>query len=252
MAPPLDIVIRAFHRDRHWLALCLRSIAAFATGYRQVVVVVPRSSLDRMDASAVESKDVRLRVCPDYPDDYLGQQVTKLHADRYTDAELILHLDSDNVFVAPCDLKDRLLDGGRPRMAFSNDGTRPASDGWRQCPTLFLGEPVGPDLTAPPPLIVPRHVYAGVRAFSQDVHGTSITAYAFAAGVRRFCEFALLRGYALAREPDRYVWVEAGRQPLIPECRHFWSRAQTPVSVAGGLPSELADCADSRRSAGGR
>ncbi|MEU1817001.1 hypothetical protein ABZ543_17660 [Streptomyces roseifaciens] len=35
--------------------------------------------------------------CPDYAEDYLGQQVTKVLADRLTDADFIAHLDSDCV-----------------------------------------------------------------------------------------------------------------------------------------------------------
>ncbi|GJF32754.1 hypothetical protein KNE206_54540 [Kitasatospora sp. NE20-6] len=240
MTPVLDVFIRSYHRDRQWLDLALRSIALFASGHRRVVVVVPRSSLGRMEPSAIESAGVRLHTCRDYADDYLGQQITKLNADRYTDADMILHLDSDQVFTAPCELTARLFDHGRPRMAFEPDGTRPESDGWRRCPTAFYGEPVRPDLTAPPPLVVPRHVHAGVRAHCRDAHGRTISSYAHAAGFGGFCEFALLRGFALSREPERYSWVDTARHGrLLPECRNFWSRSVTPASVAAGLPPEL-------------
>ncbi|MET9450145.1 hypothetical protein [Streptomyces cinerochromogenes] len=252
MTTTLDIVIRSFHRDRRWLRLALRSVSVFASGHRQVVVIVPRSSLARMDREEIESDRVRLHVCRDYADDYLGQQITKLHADLYTDAEAVLHLDSDHVFVAPCDLRARLFDHGRPRMAFDSGSTRPATDGWRQCPAAFLGEPVGPDVTSPPPVVVPRDVYAALRGFCREKHGVSIARYAFAAGVGRFCEFALLRGFALTRERERYAWVDGARRPLLPECRNFWSRGQTPASVAGVLPPELAADAVSAPPAEGR
>ncbi|MGY3676934.1 hypothetical protein ACVWXU_000557 [Streptomyces sp. TE33382] len=213
MTPVLDIFIRSYHRDRHWLALALRSIALFASGHRQVVVVVPRSSLERMEPSAIESAGVRLYTCRDYADDYLGQQITKLNADRYTDADTILHLDSDQVFTAPCELTARLFDHGRPRMAFDSGGDRPESDGWRQCPTAFFGEPVRPDLTEPPPLVVPRHVYARIRAHCWDAHGRSISSYAHAAGFGAFCEFALLRGFALGVRCSSCSVCRTGRPP---------------------------------------
>ena len=50
-------------------------------------------------------RDVVIRHCHNYENDYIGQQITKLHADTYSDASVILHLDSDQVFVAPCDLQ---------------------------------------------------------------------------------------------------------------------------------------------------
>ncbi len=125
-------------------------------------------------------------------------------------------------------------------MAFDSSSTRLATDGWRQCPVAFLREPVVPDVTSPPPIVVPRDVYAAVRGFCREAHGVSIGRYALAAGVGRFCEFALLRGFALTRQRERYAWVDAAQHSLLPGCRNFWSRAQTPASVAGTLPPELA------------
>ena len=239
MTAAIDIVVRSYYRDRHWLTLALRSIAMFASGYRQVVVVVPQASVSRMNLT-VSEVDMRLLVCRDYDDDYLGQQITKLHADLCTDADAILHLDSDQVFVAPCDLQARLFDQGRPRMVFDSSSRRQAIDGWRHCPSGFFGEPVPLDLTAPPPLVVPSHVHAELRALCCDLHGRSITEYALAAGADRFCEFALLRGYALTREPEEYAWIDAVHHRLLPECQSFWSRAETPASVADRLPAALA------------
>ncbi len=239
--PSIDIVIRSYYRDQHWLALALRSIELFVTGYRQVVVIVPRASLSRIDPCVIPvSPHVRVCACPDYADDYLGQQITKLHADCFTDAKVIVHLDSDQVFVAPCELPARLFDGDRLRISFDSSGRRPVTDGWRRCPAEFLRQPVLVDLTTPLPLVLPRHVYAALRDVCQRTHGQSITDYVLATRADRFCELALLRGYALTSEPERYASVDASRHELVPECCTFWSRAQTPAAVAPQVPDALA------------
>jgi hypothetical protein len=241
MAPSIDIVIRSYYRDLRWLALSLRSIDMFASGHRQVVVVVPRASLQRMAMPTVLPRtDVRLRTCRNRVDDYLGQQITKLHADLYTDAEMIVHLDSDQVFIEPCDLRERLLDDGLLRVSFDTNDRGPITDGWRRCPEVFFGQRIDCDLTGPPPLALPRSVYPALRGYCRRQHGVSISTYAEATPADRFCEFALLRGYIYLHQRVGYRWVDVRDADLLPECRRFWSRADTPESVAHLLPASLA------------
>lgn len=237
MPPSIDILIRSYYRDAAWLALALRSIETFASGYRRVVVVLPAASAARVDLAALsEGSRVQVRTCEDFSDDYVGQQITKLHADRYSDADVVVVMDSDEAFVAPCDLAVRLLDGGTLRMAFASRSSRPTGDGWRQCPEAFLGRLVGVDLTVPGPFAIHRDLCASVRAFCERKHDRSITDYALGLSPDRLCEMALLRGYALVQEPGRYAWIDASRTSLLPECRIFCSRSETPRDVADELP----------------
>lgn len=237
MGHAIDIVIRSYHRDVSWLSLVLRSIELFVTGHRRVIVVAPRSSHPRMNPPALDGAS--LLECPDYRNDYLGQQVTKLHADQYTDADIILHVDSDQIFVAACDLSQRLFHRDRLRMTYDPTGRRPARDGWRRCVEGFFGRPVEWDLATSLPLAVPRHVYAALRGECLSKHQVSITQYAHAARVDHFSETALLRGYVALHEHHRYEWVDASKDALVPECRTFWSRAETTTDVMHVLPAAL-------------
>jgi hypothetical protein len=240
MLATIDVVIRSYYRDLQWLSLALASIERFAVGHRRIVVIVPEATLHRVDLSALDRTNVQLHSCRNYVDDYLGQQITKLHADLYTDADVILHLDSDNVFVAPCDLRQRLFDGDRLRMTFDTNPAREGLDARRISPIRFLDRSIPWDLTAGPPMTAPRYLYSGLRSFCHQAHGMSITEYAHAASTDRFCEFALLRGFALVQESKRYAWLDRAQHQLLPECRVFWSRAETPASVADRLPPALA------------
>jgi hypothetical protein len=241
MAPSIDIVIRSHYRDLRWLVLSLRAIDLFATGHRQVVVVVPRATLPRITALALlPQPGVQIRTCPDRAQDYIGQQITKLYADRYTDADMIVHLDSDQVFVEACDLRERLFDGCRPRMSYDSSDRRPVTDGWRRCPEIFFGQRIAWDLTIAPPQVLPRQVYPALRTYCRRQHGVSMSNYAQSTRPDRFCELALLRGFVLLHEPASYTWVDVRHADLLPECRTFWSRAETPESVAQRLPAALA------------
>jgi hypothetical protein len=218
----------------------MRSIDTFVSGYRGIVVVLPAASAQRIDLAALAAGSrVHIHTCENFSDDYVGQQITKLHADRYSDADVVTVMDSDEVFVAPCDLAARLFDGGVLRMAFASRSSRPAGDGWRRCLHAFLGRPVPVDLTVPGPFAISGDLCPSVRAFCEREHGRSITEYALALPAGHLCEMALLRGYALVHEPARYAWTDASSEPLLPECRTFWSRSQTPADVAHALPAAL-------------
>jgi hypothetical protein len=107
----VDLVIRTYYKDLEWLEYCLRSIRRYATGFRSVIVVIPRAS----EGAYLRRRIVadHLVICQSFRDDYLGQQVTKLYSDEYTDADYIAHLDADTVFIRPVSPGD-LFYRGRP------------------------------------------------------------------------------------------------------------------------------------------
>jgi hypothetical protein len=194
----------------------------------------------RLDWAAIPAlRHVSFHRCDDFSNDYIGQQITKLHADTYSDADVILHVDSDNVFVAPCHLPDRLFEHGKLRIACDPSGRRPPSDGWRRCASIFLRQDVSVDVTGAPPVAFRRHLYRALRQRCEEAHGISIRQYALTTRVDQFSEFALLRAYALLYEPREYAWVDVSTRAYLPECRSFWSRAQTSAAVMHELPEVL-------------
>ncbi|MGW4163625.1 hypothetical protein [Streptomyces sp. NPDC004788] len=152
--------------------------------------------------------DVRLTVCPDYRDDYLGQQVSKLYADEFTDADLICHVDSDVVFTRPVSPAD-LLDAGRPwivRRAVSRLGRhRP----WLAPTEEFLGRPVAYDFMQQPPFTYPRWLYPEVRALSLARHGIPLDRYVAGRPPRGFSEFNVLGAHAYAAHRTEFAWYDA-------------------------------------------
>ena len=69
-----DIMIRSYWRDFAWLEYCLRSIERYCTGFRAVIVAIPKKSVPWLRRHRPLPSHVRLVVCPDYDDDYLGQR----------------------------------------------------------------------------------------------------------------------------------------------------------------------------------
>lgn len=234
-----DLLIRSYFRDLDWLACCLAAIDRFAAGV-EVQVVVPRSSWDWLQKKIGPRPGVRFVFCPDYRDDYLGQQVTKLYADRFTRAGWVCHIDSDCLFTRPFRPEDLLAAGKAPIYI------RPVSELGRHKPWLgpteaFLGSPVAYDFMQRPPFVYPRWLYAEVRRFCRERHGMELADYVLSRPPRGFSEFNALGAFAYRYHRARFHWVDLSREdPGEPLVRWYWSRGGISPAIRAEIESLLA------------
>ena len=92
------ILIRTYYRDADWLRYCLRSVKRYCEGFSDVVVSCAPSSQAVISVVCAEEGVAPPKLSPEFASDYLGQQITKLYADRFVDAEHVMHVDADCVF----------------------------------------------------------------------------------------------------------------------------------------------------------
>lgn len=217
-----DIFIRSYWKDLEWLQLCLASIEKYCRGFRSVIVVLPRSSKAWLRRRGLPAT-ARIEFCGNYGDDYLGQQVTKLLADTFTDADYICHVDSDCIFFRHTTPEDFISDG-RPRILMrpcdSLKGHRP----WQGPSEKFLGWRVLDDFMQHPPFVFPRWLYERLREHAVATHGVDIEEYVRAQPPRGFSEFNALGGFAWRRYRELFVWVDTSvGSPTPTHCRWYWS-----------------------------
>lgn len=216
------LFIRSYWKDLDWLDLCLRSIDHHCKGFAEIVVVVPESSRQWLTRSRV-SRGVRLVYGPDYRDDYLGQQVTKLYADQFIEADLIVHVDADCVFTRTTQPQD-LAPGGRPQIL-----TRPIVElgrhyPWRRPTEDFLGFAVDLDFMQQPPFVYPRWLYPLLRRHCLATHGLSIEHYVISRPPRGFSEFNVLGAYAFRNHAEAFDFPRVGSDDAPPpRCDWYWS-----------------------------
>lgn len=216
------LFIRSYWKDLEWLQLCLRSIERHCDGFAEVVIVVPESSRAWL-ARTLLPQGVRLVYGPSYADDYLGQQVTKLQADLYVEADHIVHADADCIFTRATRPHD-LAPGGRPRVV-----TRPIIElgrhyPWRKPTEEFLGFAVELDFMQQPPFVYPRWLYSLLRKHCVERHGMTIERYVTSRPPRGFSEFNVLGAYAHRHHPECFDFLPAGSvAALPPHCDWYWS-----------------------------
>lgn len=237
MAAAIDIVIRTYVLP--WLELSLLSIARHVEGYRTIVVVVPGSSVERLRGDEMPaSARAILHQCPDYADDYAGEKVTKLSADALSDAELIVHLDSDCIFPAPCSLPAPLTKDGLLVIRCRQRSRRSPADGWCRCIVDFRGEPLAFDALAPPLFNYVRGLYHSLRGHGVARHDMALEDWYPSRRPDTLSEFGLLEAHAWFHHRDDYRWVSADDVTGW-RCHAYWSRSVSAANQRAELAREF-------------
>lgn len=115
--PNTDILIVSYAKHFPWLKYCLRSITRFATGFRQVKILIPDSDLTAINPILAEFSNhtgipIRVQCYEDWPGKgFLRHEHVIVCADEFTDADFILHFDSDCLFTQPVTPDDYFIDG---------------------------------------------------------------------------------------------------------------------------------------------
>ena len=115
----IDIFIRTYKRDFQLLKCTLYSILKYVTSFRSIIITVRNKEFIELlntiknEQFFINNKDkFKIISVPNFNDnmDYFGQQITKLHADIYTDADYIMFVDSDCVFYDNFDIQKDMFD----------------------------------------------------------------------------------------------------------------------------------------------
>ena len=219
----VDIVIRSYWKDFEWLVYCLKSIRRYCTGFRQVILVIPQKSEPWLSRYGIRNDDKQIVLCPDYADDYLGQQVTKTYADTLTDADFICHVDSDCIFRRPTSAAE-LAPSGKPKVYFCLLSELPPHWPWTQPTEEFLGRRPSYDFMQSPPFVFPRWLYGHVRTWCRETKGVELAEWIRSRPERGFSEFNALSAFALERFPDKFWWIEASKMgDNEATCAWHWS-----------------------------
>jgi hypothetical protein len=202
MTPVTDIFIKTCQHDAEYHKYCLASIEKFCSGFRDVVVI---------DG--------------EHPRGYLDQQIIKLHADTYTDADFVLITDSDTLLTMPVTPETYLHDGKpvwlwtpwSPEML-----AHPGTAAWFRCMKEFFGEESPGEFMRRQPFMVPTQLLKDLREWAEAYHGKSIGDYVMDRG--SFSEFNCMGYYAWLAHHDKFHWIDTSKDEL-PELtvRQMWS-----------------------------
>jgi hypothetical protein len=211
----IDIFIRTYHKDLNWLEHSLRSIHKNVTGYRNIIVAIPNAKLlSHLTAEKVIEVE-------DLPDGYIGQQLTKMDAYKYTDADAVLFWDSDTIACEPVDVQEWLKDG-KPQIyktRYSEIETP-----WQPITEKALGFKIDWEYMRRMPLLYHTETLHNCSKYIEMIHNKPLKKYLSEVPLRAFSEFNAIGAFAEKFEADRYTFTDTnGIEMPKNKCRQFWS-----------------------------
>ena len=194
-----DIFIRSYRNDFEWLKYCLKSIRKFCKGFNNVHIAVPNedvSALDFLEGEIVHG------VC-DSCEGYLAQQVTKMHADNYCDADYVLHVDSDCLFFKETH-PEEFFEYGKPIILYETDIVTP----WPQIAMITLGWLDEKEYMRRLPIIYPRWIYKEFRKWIKQNQKHDLETWICSQPFRSYSEFNTLGQWAYRYHNDKFSWLK--------------------------------------------
>lgn len=207
-----DIFIKSYAADVPWLQYCLRSIQKFATGFRIIHLVVPDTR--KWWDGSYTINNLHVTEAEEYGNDgYLSQQVFKLYADTISDAEFILHIDSDTVFTRPV-TPETYFTNGKIDWLFTPYSM--IDTPWKPITEKFLRQLVEFEFMRRAPQMIPHWLYDALRMFCIHKHGCTLPMYILKQPYRAFSEYNALGAFAYYFRHDtrdRFNWINTAEVP---------------------------------------
>ncbi len=226
----VDLFIRTYHKDLPWLAHSLRSIHKHVTGHRRVIIAIPQGQGNLLGHLTAET----VIEVPDLPNGYLGQQLTKMEAWKYTDADAILYWDSDTVATVPFDIMAEMTSNGRPIVYCTPYEQVGDAQCWQQATIYAMGFHVGLEYMRRLPLLYLRSTVIGCGVHVMRTTGHQIGDYMTKMG--RFSEFNALGAFAHRFNEEQYLFLNTEHHAPPPnKVRQFWSWGGITADVQAEL-----------------
>ncbi len=224
-----SIFIKSYPRDFGWLSYCLRSIQKFASGFHEVVVVIP----DDANLNLTQEKLIKVRepgpsaISPhNHGSGYVWQQICKVNADKYTTGDYVCMMDSDVVFTKPVTPKDLMVDD-KPLWLMTPFAEILPTDKNLQAHfesmKAFSGIAPEFEMMRRHSQMIPRWAYGCFRDYVQQKHGQSFETWALSQPFRGVTEFNFI-GQFLHREFPNFIHFHDTRFGIPPSfIEQYWS-----------------------------
>jgi len=213
----IDIFYKTYERDFKWIYHSIASIRKHATGYRRIVIVLPSAELDLFDRSSLAGLDFEIFPVDEYGSGYLYQQWIKMSACDYTDADIILYVDSDCIFDKPVDLRDAV--GGKIELYYTDYSKVGDAICWKAPTERFIGREVRHEFMRRNFLAYRRDTLLAIRQAYPDLESMIM-------GSDAFSEYNAIGAWIYFNDSDRYLLVDTESiESPTSIGRQFWSHS---------------------------
>jgi len=136
----IDIFYKTYDKDFKWIYYSIESLKKFVTGYKKVVIVMPKKDYDLFDNSILNDLNHEIFLVDEYGNGYLYQQWIKMSAYKYCQSDNILFVDSDCIFDKKINLIDLLKD--KIEVLYTDYSKVGDAICWKEPTSKFIGKEV--------------------------------------------------------------------------------------------------------------
>lgn len=210
----IDIFYKSYAKDFKLLQYSLMSLSKYVSGYRNVVVLIPENEKHLFDTTNLFD-NIIIHYISEYGNLYLFQQVCKLNAYLYSDAECFLFADSDCIFNKPTNLQEFIKD--KPEILYTDYLKVGDAQCWRQPTEDFMHMPVRYEFMRRLPLTYHRSTLENIAKENPNLEHTIMNS-------QRFSEFNVIGAYAFEYEKEKYSFVNTDNWEYTdPISTQLWS-----------------------------
>ena len=224
------IFIKTWRDDLPWLRHCVDSIQKYASGFSECVIVADKNCRYSME---FVPPNFGIKYVPQWPNGYIQQQWCKIIANRFTDADQILFVDSDCVFFAPF-TPETFMKDDKPILLKTRYSELGNTVPWKPITEAFVGFPVEWEYMRRMPILLLSSTLSGFVNFYPNTEATLR-----ALKTNSFSEFNVLGAVAEKHQPDAYIFQDTA--DFLPDavCRQFWSWGKITDEVKKEMESFL-------------
>jgi len=208
--PTFDLFYTTYPKDKQWFSYSVRIAKKNLSGIRNIVAVVREQHLQEfLDLNL----DVVYKTVPDSWNSTRGyhwQQWIKMRAPEFTDADFIVHVDSDTYFKEPVNIEE-FFKGKKPGWLFRKYSELNVP--WKPITERVLGKECDIEYMQSSPFIIGRNVYAKAKEVLEANHKITMEKYIYDSGVTDwppgFSEYNFLGNIANDFFKNDYFFVHA-------------------------------------------
>jgi hypothetical protein len=224
MKKTVDIFIKSYKNDFWLLQLALKSISINVTGYNNLILLIPEKDKHDFDTRQLPERTL-IHYIEEYGKGWLFQQVCKIKAHEYSNADYIMFSDSDCFFTYPIDLQTFIKDD-KPEILYTEWSK--VGDGmvWREPTEKFMKESVPYEMMRRNCLIYHRSTLVNISKYEPDIEKIIMSSV-------RFSEFNAMSAYAYKYEKDKYNFINTDEWIYTdPKSVQVWSHASKKEGVS--------------------
>lgn len=216
--PNIDLFIKSYRPDFWLLQYSLLSIKKWVTGYNNIILLIPEKDKEHFDTRNMPERTL-IHYVEDKSPGWIWQQVCKLNAHKYSNADFIMFGDSDCFFTRPINLQDYVADD-KPEILYTHYSKVGDALCWQKPTEEFMIHPVQYEYMRRNCLVYHRATLIGISEKWPNLEERIMK-------MERFSEFNLIGAYAVEYEYEKYNFVNTDdwiyTEPKAVQC---WSHSR--------------------------